>query len=73
MTITLQLSKVRPEIKSISHREVEGVADVNERYRIEAGSEKEDLISDCIRNAGNKLTHRCLRFLDNSYIEESDN
>ena len=73
MTITINTNKVIDHLKSISHREVSEIADVNARYRAEAGSEKEDLISDCIRNAGNKILHRCLRFIDNSYVEESNN
>lgn len=71
MTITLNTSVLLSDIRRISLLELEGIADVEARYRAEAGTEKEDVLRECISAARTRLERRCLRFLDNSYVDEA--
>ena len=67
MVITLTTAKLIESIKSISHREVAEIPDIDARYRAEAGSEKMEEINRCLTEALGRLTHRCNRFLIESY------
>lgn len=73
MVIELYVNELVNQMRAVSHKEVEGVADVEERYRIEAGSEKMDEIHRCLSDAFAKLSHRCSRFIKRSYTQEADN
>ena len=59
MLIVLSVEELMRDIKKKSHREVEErIADVEARYRAEAGTEKEDEITRCMGEAASALSHR---------------
>lgn len=73
MVITLYAEEIYNAVRTNSHREVAGVEDPDARYRAEAGTEKQGEIRRCILDACARLEGRCSRFLDNSYMDFSDN
>jgi len=73
MLITLSVDELMRDIKKKSHREVEErIADVEARYRAEAGTEKEDEITRCMVEAASALSHRLHRYLRTYYQDEAD-
>ena len=73
MIISLSISEILASIKRKSHYEVSGIADAEERYRVQAGTEKETEIFELILRVASTLNHRLRRFLRESYQEENDN
>lgn len=73
MVITLYTEELVNRIRSISHREVAEIADVDARYRAEAGSEKMEEIYHCVDDAAGRLKARCFRFLKSEYTKRRDN
>jgi len=51
MTITLTEADILLDIKIKSHQQAETIVDPTERYKVEAGTEKEDDIKQCIKDA----------------------
>ena len=73
MLIVLSVEELMRDIKKKSHREVEErIADVEARYRAEAGTEKEDEITRCMVEAASALSHRLHRYLRTWYQDEVD-
>lgn len=73
MLIVLNVSELMRDIKKKSHREVEErIADVEARYRAEAGTEKEDEITRCMVEAASNLSHHLHRYLRTWYQDEVD-
>jgi hypothetical protein len=73
MVITLYTAEIINSLRTISHREVAEIADVEARYRAEAGSEKTGEIYSCIEDAAARLSGRCARFLAGAYSTGKDN
>lgn len=73
MVIELYTEKLVNGMRAISHREVEGIADADARYRVEAGTEKLPELYSCLEDARKRLAGRCSRFLKASYIHKIDN
>ena len=73
MEITIYTEELVNKIRSTSHREVEGIEDVDVRYRAEAGSEKLEEIYGCLSSALSRLRGRCSRWLMPDYKKAGDN
>lgn len=73
MTIILSVEELLRAIKQVSHREVAEIADVEARYRAEAGTEKEQDIFRAMVEASSALRHRVRRYLRAYYQQEADN
>lgn len=73
MIITLYTSELVDRIRRISHREASAISDIEERYRVEAGTEKLEDIHKCIGDAANRLRGHIARWLRYSREAEADN
>lgn len=73
MVINLFTEELVQRLKTVSHHEVAEIADVEARYRAEAGTEKTELILRCIRDAVRRLEGRCVRFLKEVLPQYADN
>lgn len=73
MVIELNAALLLARLKSISHREVAEIPDVEARYRAEAGTEKEADLKQCIRDGNAKCLHKAIRFLKRTYTRGIDN
>lgn len=73
MLITLHIKDLLSDIKKKSHYEVAGIEDAEARYRIEAGTEKEDEIYRSMVEVESTLVRRLHRFLYDHYQDEADN
>lgn len=73
MVITLTTEEILNRVRTISHDEVAAIADVEARYRAEAGTEKMKEIHDCIKEAHGRLVHQCRRFLRNTNAQGANN
>lgn len=63
MVITIGIKDLLYAIRSTSHAEVASIADINERYKAEAGLEKLELIKQCILESYATLLTVCHRFM----------
>ena len=73
MVIVLKTDELIKRIKTISHDEVAEIADIEARYRAEAGTEKMGEINNCIADAYARLLSACRRFLSSTSMEGRDN
>ena len=73
MVITLYTEELVQRLKTVSHHEVAEIADVEARYRAEAGTEKMELIYRCIKDAVARLESRCIRWMKEVWPEYADN
>lgn len=73
MVITIYTEEVMNHLRAVSHREVAEIADVEARYRAEAGSEKLEEIYRCIEEAYSRLSSRLSRWLKATYYTRKDN
>ena len=73
MTLYLSVQELLKDIKQKSHYEVSAIADVEARYRVQAGTEKEEQIYRTMLEVATSLAHRLRRFLNDYYQEEADN
>lgn len=73
MVIDLYTEELMSILRATSHLEVSGITDIEERYRVEAGSEKQDMVYSCVDDAVSRLEGRCLRYLKDKYVTYSDN
>lgn len=72
MVVTITTSDILLLVRSISHREVAGILDVEARYRAEAGSEKAAELEECVKEGIARLQSRVYRFLTSvTYSPES--
>ena len=67
MLIVLNVQGLLKDIKSKSHYDVSSVTDAEARYRIEAGTEKEDEILRTMAEVATSLSRRLRRFLESGY------
>lgn len=73
ITIRINSAEVLYDIKSKSHTEVTvAVPDESQRYRIEAGTEKEDEIKRCIEQAFAEASGMLARWLIGEYTDDGD-
>ena len=73
MVVELKAAVLLVNLKSISHREVAEIPDVEARYRAEAGSEKEADLKRCIIDGSAMCSHRVMRFLQRTYTTTVNN
>ena len=73
MTLELSIPVLLKDIKSKSYYDVQGITDVETRYRIQAGTEKEQEIYRTMVEVASTLSHRLRRFLAEYYQEEANN
>lgn len=73
MVVELKAQLLLIRLKSISHREVAEIPNVEARYRAEAGSEKEEDLKQCIIDGNAMCSHRVIRFLRRTYDNQVDN
>ena len=73
MIVKLYKDQIMQQLRSISHDEVAMIEDADARYRVEAGSEKEQEINRCIDEAYDRLLGRCRRWLKSEYKTIVDN
>lgn len=71
--IRLYTGELHSRLRTISHRECAEIADVEARYRAEAGTEKTEEIYACLDEGSRRLASRCYRFLADEYTIEKDN
>lgn len=63
MRITIDTQELLFDIRNTSHHEVAGIADVEQRYRTEAGSDKMETIYRCLAASQGTLTALCDKIL----------
>lgn len=68
MVVEIFIDNLIGQMKAVSHREVAEIADVEARYRAEAGSEKANEILHCLNEGYSKLSGRLARWLRESTI-----
>lgn len=73
MVIELHTQEIVKDLRAKSHYDVAQIADVEARYRAEAGTEKRDEVIRCIAEGLSRLQHRCRRFLGESLPVAIDN
>lgn len=73
MEIILSVEDLLKAIKQESHREVEGIENAETRYRVQAGTEKEQDIYRCMVESASALRHRVRRYLRAYWQQEADN
>jgi len=73
MRVVLIVDELLHDIATVSHLEVAQIADIDLRYRSEAGTDKTDEIIRCIRAAIVNLVALCNRFRLTVSTEEVDN
>lgn len=71
ITIKLQSTELLFDIRNKSHQECEAIADIDARYRTEAGSEKTDEVRRCLTEAVSRLDKSLHRWLVKSYAEKT--
>lgn len=74
MELSFSSKEILLRVKQMSHDELEAMfPDPEARYHIEASSEKEDTIKECMNNSVSGIVSRFSRFLDtNDYIEDME-
>jgi hypothetical protein len=70
MTITIEIKDLIFAIRDTSHNEVASIADVQARYKAEAGLEKIELIKQCILEAYSSVLAVCHRFLSGDDVSD---
>lgn len=70
MKITIGIKDLIFAIRDTSHNEVATIADVQARYKSEAGLEKIELIKQCIMEAYANVTDVCYRFLSGNSVAD---
>lgn len=73
MNVTFYVESIVNKMRSISHWEVQEIADVEARYRAEAGSEKLNELYLCVDDAVGRLRGRTFRWMKYDYKKEMDN
>lgn len=73
MEVTFYVESIVNKMRSISHWEVSEIADVEARYRAEAGSEKLNELYLCVDDAVGRLHGRTFRWMKYDYKKEMDN
>jgi hypothetical protein len=66
MTITLNVQTLVDDIFAKSHYGTSHIESVDQRFDVEAGSDKKDDIARCLAEANAVVVTMCSRFLDNS-------
>ena len=70
MVIELYTQEVLNDVRTKSHQEVSQISGVEERYRVEAGSEKMDQIRLCLAESEGRLRELCVRYLKETIGED---
>ena len=73
MTVTLYISELLYDLKNKNDLEVSALPDAEIRYRVQAGSEKDDELKRDIIEATAHLSSELSRFLTHRYYTDSDN
>lgn len=73
MTVTLNIEELFKDIRLKSRLECSAIADTEARYRVEAGTEKNDELYRDMTAAQGSLARRLARYLSASYVQEGDN
>lgn len=73
MKITLYVNNILYDLKTKNLNETSGIADAEQRYRAQAGSEKDDELKRDILNAAALLSSTMMRFLAHTFSTEADN
>lgn len=73
MRSVIEIREVLFDMKNKSHQEAALVADPEQRYLIEAGTEKDDELIRCIINSVSVVRARCSRFLAGCEPVDCDN
>lgn len=73
MILSLSVPVILRDIKVKSHYEVSVITDAEARYRIEAGTEKEEEIYRDMTDVASALSRRLRRYLVEYYQEEASN
>ncbi len=73
MEITLIISELLKDIHEQSRLECLAIADVEQRYRVQTGTDKDAELTRMLMNAQSAVTRRLNRFLDHNYAESADN
>lgn len=72
MNITIYTTPIFSEVRQKSHLEVQDIKDVEARDNARAGIDKTDEIWQCIRDGFTQLERRCLRFVRETIVLETD-
>lgn len=73
MVIELYTQEILNDLRTKCHYEVAQIADVEARYRVEAGTEKMEDVKRCVAEAMDRLRHRCIRYLEEEIVDRMDN
>lgn len=63
ISITIQRSSVVSDLRSRSHAEAAAISDAEERYIVEAGTEKMEIINQCVTDAFAEVSALLRQFL----------
>lgn len=73
MKVTLYINELLFDLKNKNALETSGIADTEQRYRAQAGSEKDDELKRDIQNAASQLSVLMMKFLSHKFHSGSDN
>ena len=72
MKVSIYTGPIFDEVRQKSHLEVQDIKDVEARDNARAGLDKSEEINRCIRSGFAQVERLCLRFLAESFAQETD-